>query len=209
MIKKLALAFCISFLFISPSLAQDQKAQVAELLRVEDDRPVEALILTHLVDLDMDPGWWALMLDPSDTEQARLNLAFPLGGIREYTEGGYTAFPDLAELDSKTGGKGESPLLNQQIQGLQGHIRVGVSLKFAPSLANIKHTVAGIGRVGSPLRAAKDFNKNHLDVSFIYDPASLDVGVAYSEEQRAYDFKLPALTSWSQYKAKEPLQGKF
>ena len=209
MIKKLALAFCISFLFISPSLAQDQKAQVAELLRVEDDRPVEALILTHLVDLDMDPGWWALMLDPSDPEQARLNLAFLLVGIREYTEGGFTVFPDLAELDGKTGGKGESPLLEQQIQGLRSHIRVGVSLKFAPSSADIKHTVAGIGRVGAPLRAAKDYNKENLDVNFIYDPASLDVGVVYSKEKRAYDFKLPASTSWSQYKAKEPLQGKF
>lgn len=52
MIKKLALAFCISFLFISPSLAQDQKAQVAELLRI-DDRPVEALILTNLERVDI------------------------------------------------------------------------------------------------------------------------------------------------------------
>ena len=208
MIKKLALAFCISFLFISPSLAQDQKAQVAELLRI-DDRPVEALILTNLVELDKNPGWWTLMLDPSDPEQARLNLAVLLGGIREYTEGSYTVFPDLTELDSKTGGKGESPFLEQGIQGLQDRLRVRLNIKFAPSSANIKHTVAGIGSLGSPLRSAKDFNKENLDVNFIFDPTRLDLGFKYWKEKRAYDFKLPALNSWIQQEAREALQGKF
>lgn len=195
--KKAFLILCFGFLLSAVSLAQDQKSQLAQALK-SDGSPLEAAILMHMVDLDMDPGWWALMLDPSDSKSARLELRIFLTGIRDL--GTNMGLGELAELDDDTGGKASSPPVLAMLKAWQEKIKVKVNIKFKPDDATTKNTVNGLDRMAYPIGTVAKPRSGTMNLTVTFDPQVVKMTGTSSPDGGTYDIKLPVYSSWSQSK---------
>lgn len=195
--KKAFLLFCLGLFLSVPSLAQDQKSQLAQALR-SDGSPLEAAILMHMVELDMDPGWWELMLDPGDSKSARLELRIFLTGIRDL--GTHMRLGELAELDDDTGRKANSPPVLAMLKAWQEKIKVKVNIKFKPDDATTKNTVNGLDRMAYPIGTVAKPRSGTMDLTVTFDPQSTKMTGTASPDGGTYSFKLPVYSSWSQSK---------
>jgi hypothetical protein len=195
--KRTLTVLCLSLLLTLSVLAQDQKAQLAQALKA-DGSPLEGQILMHLVELDMSPEWWNIMLDPGEERRARQSLRILLSSIPDLGE--HMGLGDLAGLDDDTGRKGDSPPVLGMLKSWQPKIKLKVVMKFAPDETSKKETTAGLDRMAYPIGTIAKPRPGSFDMTITYDPQVTEISGNVSADGGTYSFTLPGFMSWSQSK---------
>ena len=183
-------------LFLSGmALAQDQKAQLVQAMR-SDGYPLESEVLSRLVDLDLSPEWWAVILEPNDKAWVRGGLRIMVTNL--YSLANNMGLGDAGRLDQDTGRKANSPPLLAMLDSWKGKIHAKVVLKVPVDKTTQKEVSSGLDRIGYPIGTVARPRSGTFDITLTFDATTTKEAGTVSPDGGTYNVTVPAYMSWSQ-----------
>lgn len=199
--------FALLLLVSHSAVAQSRDArtdQVVRLMKNLDRGALQGLVVERLFEFQFNEKWWSYMLEPEPFNDGRKELKILAQSVTTMAKN--MGWGDLNGLNSKTGNRGDSPLLEKMVDSWKDKIHVTVSLQHDYDDKSLKQTLDNIDYLGFPIQsqAKPRAGKFYLHISL--DPNASDLKGSVSADGATYTFVLPTYASYSQGKAENVMK---